>query len=71
MNTPVLAVALLAVGLLAAVVGLIVSVLAARRRLAAGTGSRERVDPGYVVMIVGLALAILGGGDWVFLLLTS
>lgn len=71
MNTPVLAVALLAAGVLAAVVGLVVSVLMARRRLEKGTGPRERADPGFVVMITGLAVAIIGGGDSVFLLLTA
>jgi hypothetical protein len=71
MNTSQLAVALLAAGLLAAASGLLVSVLAARRRFAAGIGPRERADVGFVVMIVGLAVAIIGGGDFVFLLLTA
>lgn len=71
MNTPLLAVVLLAAGALAAVVGLVVSVLMARRRLEEGTGPRERTDPGFVVMITGLAVAIIGGGDSVFLLLTA
>jgi hypothetical protein len=71
MNTPVLAVALLAAGVLAAVVGLVVSVLMARRRLGEGTGPRERADLGFVVMITGLAVAIIRGGDSVFLLLTT
>jgi len=71
MNTSVLAVALLAAGLLAAVTGLLVSVLIARRRVAEGTAPRERADLGFVVMIGGLAVAMIGAGDWVFLLLTA
>jgi len=69
-NTPPLAVALLAGGLLAAVTGLLVSVLTAGRRYTGGDGPPGWTDLGFVGMVIGLVVAILGSGDWVFLLLT-
>lgn len=71
MNTPPLAVALLVAGLLAAGIGLLVSVLTARRRSDERTGPRRRTDVGFAGMVIGLVLAMVGSGDWVYLLLSS
>lgn len=71
MNTPPLAVALLIGGLVAAAVGLTVSVVTAGRRSAEAAGPRGRADLGFVGMVLGLVVAIVGSGDGVYLLLTS
>lgn len=69
MGTPVLAAVLAVAGVVAAFAGLGMSVLLSRRREPVESGPAVRMDAGLVVLVTGLVVAILAGGDWVFLVL--
>jgi hypothetical protein len=71
MGTPALAAVLVVVGIVAALVGLVFSVLMSQRRPAAGPSPALHTDPGLVVVVSGLVVAIFGAGDWVFMVLTT
>lgn len=71
MGTPALAVALVGAGIVAAFLGLLISMVRSRHRHVVESGPAVHADAGLVVLVSGLVVAILGAGDWVFLLLTS
>ena len=71
MGSPALAAAVFGAGLVAAVLGMVISIATARRRRLFASGVGLRVDGGLVVLVTGLVVTILGAGDLAFLLLTA